>query len=198
MSEIDPDREVEDMMRLSWNASLYVGRKLNSMLDKEKPKTDLTHAQKHGAKWLRTAEIARDRSRSNDPFAADLIEMEAYFRARHTTNMVPTKNPLPGRRPLEATRMHAEKYRGLRRAYEFETGKCAATGKNLTRSQMNHRAALTKPGLKAEAKLLNSENAVDSKLYQTGREEMDGVRRSLEDVAKPVKQKRKAPAQLAR
>lgn len=190
----DSDRDVDDLINYGFRAAQYIGRKIEAGLQR-KPKPKRTLEERCGAGWLRTAEIARKASRSPDATARDLVEWEAFYIARHKSVALHGDG---GRKDLKLAHRNAAALRLVRRAYETETGYCAATGNKLRPEQRRVRAAGLKPEWFDEARILAGQNSVDSRFYQAARKHMGGVKDIVADDLMPVRVKRRGAKQLTR
>jgi hypothetical protein len=194
MSEIDPDREVEDLLRLAITAGAYIGSRIEAKLQ-EKPKVQKDFKQKYAGDWLRAGDIARQNCTSKDPIAKDLVQYEAMYRARGRHALKPGASKLEGFPGLKNAFHTTAGYVLLRRAYEAETGFSAVTGTRLRRDEIAIRSKDLKPYWKGEAQLLAGKNSVDSRPRQRAEAFIESSSRAAD---MPLKVKRKKAVQLSR
>lgn len=183
----DSDRDVDELILHGIRAAQYIARKVEPYMQR-KPKTKRSLEERCGESWLRSAEIARAASSSPDATARDLVEWETFYCARSKSVALLGD---AGRKDLKVAHRNAAAVRLLRRAYESETGYCAATGKKLAQSQRRARAAGLKPEWFEQARILAGPNSVDSRFYQAAQKHMGGVKQIVADDLMPVRVKRR-------
>lgn len=156
--EVDPDREVEELIRYSISAGRQVARRIEAA-GNLRPAQSFDEA--YGASWLRAGEIARSTSTAPDPVAKDLVAWGAFFSARRRSVEAPADAALPGAPAANKAAKLAIGTTLLRRAYRAQTGHSVVTGR-LSDAERQRRRETLPAGFEQEGLALASRDYADS------------------------------------
>ncbi|WHZ36536.1 hypothetical protein [Sagittula sp. MA-2] len=196
MSEIDPDREVEEFVYSAVNGGARLWRLIEAR-QTTKPKPAKNFDEAFGGYAITAADVARDRSASQDPMARDLLAWEAFAWSQHrAVAFIPGATKLPGAPTRKQAAARVKGFAMLRRAYEAETGRSARTGTRLTQEQRELRRQGLRPEWLEEARGMMKQ-PVDSAAWQNARD-LEAKTRRVAEARLSSRVIRKTPAQMCR